>query len=642
MPQVPTIDCNKIDCGESLLSNYSSEGAEPYPPYWAVVYPPLNPPPIDEEWSMPGCLYLCRSFISQEDANLCALRQSILCENPEEIWYSAPASCTATCPDGSEFVYTVAAGMFIAKTYAEALSQAQAYACLQANQQRICLGELSRCACKGQVYSDSITLPEPDLVFSLVGFLPPGLDFIATENSAVITGVPTVNGTYAFQIIATDANGNYAVKTFTIQVIEITTAALSGFTIGTPYSFQLQAAGGSGNYAWTILSGTLPPGLSLSLSGLISGTPTGAGGGSIVFAVSDTTCEAVTRTFFPPVVSMVTSATTVLRTKRGYPKFTNPDTTLYKTATWTGYVTQTAFTVGNYIPPDAQPGYDPTTPVQCAGAKYIFSDASRIDANGNFVSHHRKDLYVECVRASVGLYPPVAEGAGAEIEVLAPGLFPNSVSRIRNLLGYCWTPDGGSCQVCDSAEASWPLFGNLAIDSQTDGPATMLVNPDGYTTTALSRVYASSASGRFAIADVAAFPFQPGAISLFVDIYATGDYSVILSNPYTEEEAIATQQTFTSTMAISENLPDYLSAAGQKFLRLIYSRFTTVYFVLNFSNLVEGQFYVASYTLKDGSTEVIVNETFLATGTTHQITGTLPTPVAGHSIKIQKPTVRFA
>src|SRR5512138_343770 len=114
--------CDKrIDCDTNLLTNYSSEGAEPYPPYYAVVYPPPTDIPLDQEWSMPGCLYICTSYISQEDANLCALRQAILCEQGppgQEIWYSAPATCTATCPDGTVFYFTVPAGMFIARTYA--------------------------------------------------------------------------------------------------------------------------------------------------------------------------------------------------------------------------------------------------------------------------------------------------------------------------------------------------------------------------------------------------------------------------------------------------------------------------------------------------------------------------------------------
>ena len=136
---------NRIDCGTALLTNYSSEGAEPFPPFYAVVYPnPENP--IDEDWSKEGCLYLCVSYISQEEADLCALRQAVLCTNPpgEEIWYSAPATCCVPCPDGTEYCYSVAAGMFIASTYAAAAEQAQNYACQQAHDNRFCLGSIPR------------------------------------------------------------------------------------------------------------------------------------------------------------------------------------------------------------------------------------------------------------------------------------------------------------------------------------------------------------------------------------------------------------------------------------------------------------------------------------------------------------------
>ena len=60
---------NRIDCDTALLTNYSSEGAEAFPPYYAVVYPdPENP--IDQQWSALGCVYLYVSYISQEDADL--------------------------------------------------------------------------------------------------------------------------------------------------------------------------------------------------------------------------------------------------------------------------------------------------------------------------------------------------------------------------------------------------------------------------------------------------------------------------------------------------------------------------------------------------------------------------------------------
>src|SRR5512138_1306097 len=246
--------CPGINCEGSdwPITNYSAEGAEASPPWFSVVYPPIDYPPLDKEWSMPGCLYVCISYISQQEADLCALRQAILCQNGppgDDVWYSAPATCTATCPDGTVFYYTVPAGMFIGRTYADALAQAQAYACEQAQARRFCIGDLPRCACVGNAYNATvgIDVPHTALTWTVSGLLPPGLQLISHAASATITGTPALPGTYAFQLIATDAQGNYAIKVFTMQVVQISTAALPNFTIGTPYSFQLTATGGSCN-----------------------------------------------------------------------------------------------------------------------------------------------------------------------------------------------------------------------------------------------------------------------------------------------------------------------------------------------------------------------------------------------------------
>src|ERR1700730_11153068 len=57
----------------------------------------------------------------------------------------------------------------------------------------------------------------------------------------------------------------------------ITTASLSGGTVGAAYSATLQASGGTSPNTWSIGTGSLPAGLSLAGStGVISGTPKSA------------------------------------------------------------------------------------------------------------------------------------------------------------------------------------------------------------------------------------------------------------------------------------------------------------------------------------------------------------------------------
>lgn len=618
--------CDKrLDCPTNLLTNYSSEGAEPFPPYYAVVYPPLVDVPIDSPWSMPGCLYICTSYISQEDANLCALRQSVLCTNPpgEEIWYSAPATCTSTCPDGTVFYYTVPAGMFVAHSYAEALAQAQAYACLKAQEERICLGELPRCACFGVEYAASITLtvPNTSIVFSLVGFLPPGLQFVHSGNTAVITGTPTVNGTYAFNIIATLPSGNYSIKTYVIQVLEITSTALPDFTIGTPYSYQLAAAGGSGNYTWRVVTGSLPDGLDLSSTGLISGTPTNTAiGGTLTFEVIDSTCEAATKQFFTPRIALSTAGVTTIKTKRGWTEYIPSTGALYKRLTWTGYQLQLANTAGNAFP---------FSPVEfCGGARFTYSGFSQIDINGNFIASHAKNLTAACDSEPF------------------PGININSSVSINSLLGYCWETDPGSCGSCSSDEDSWIGMGDYASHSQFDFPGNMLQVGGFASSTPTTWNYNSGGfvSALVLLDGVQNFPNTTynGTNGPWATIGSQGNWSATLSEEYTDADANNSASIYTNSSAVAENLPNYRQWS-YNYLTNRSSRTTHIDYSLTCTNLVVGENYVASVELWSSlGTHSTVQVPFTADATTHQIIGSVPIPAANTTITVKKPSIIFA
>lgn len=625
MPQAPTIDCNKIDCGESLLSNYSSEGAEPYPPYYAVVYPPLNPPPLDQEWSMPGCLYVCKSYISQEDANLCALRQSILCiDGPpgEEIWYSAPATCSANCPDGTVFYYTVPAGMFIARTYAEALAQAQAFACLRAQEDRFCIQEPPRCACTGNIYSVTIStdVGRTGLTWTIVGSLPPGLTLTSTSTAAIISGIPILKGTYAFQIVATDANGNYAIKVVTIQVVAITTTALDDFIIGTPYSYQLTADGGSGNYSWRVATGTLPDGLTISTSGLISGTPTvSATGGTLTFEVIDLTCEEETHQFFTPRIRLTTIGTTTVKTKRGWPEYVPSTGALYKTMSWTGFQLQLANTAGSI---------NPFSPVEfCAGARYTYSGYSQIDINGNFIATHNKILTAACSKQPF------------------PGVDVNLNFSLSSLLGYCWTPDPGSCSTCSADEGSWVSMGNRATHSQFDFPGNMIQLGQYASSTPTTWNYNSVGliGGLALLVGVQNFPettynFTHGP---WASIGSQGVWSVTLSDEYTDADATASQVVYSNSSSVAENLPNFRSWTYND-LTNRSSRVTVVHYELHMTNLVAGQNYIARVEYWSSGSHASIPYAFTAVGTTHTINAVVPTPASNRTITVKSPSIVFA
>ncbi|HMG33135.1 MAG TPA: putative Ig domain-containing protein [Blastocatellia bacterium] len=124
------------------------------------------------------------------------------------------------------------------------------------------------------------------------GSLPSGLSL---NVSGLISGTPTVFGTFTFSVRVTDSHGATAVASLTLTVIPdieplrvITSGPIAQGTVGVAYSYQLLYAGGVAPRTFAIASGALPPGLTLgAATGLISGTPTTVGTFSFTIRLSD-------------------------------------------------------------------------------------------------------------------------------------------------------------------------------------------------------------------------------------------------------------------------------------------------------------------------------------------------------------------
>lgn len=301
-------------CDENPMGNYTSEGPEQVPVYLSLVFP--------ESWDKAGCLTLCESVISQADADLCALAQAAQCNPPfvaptsnsisdsldgggdttitREQFFNAEQTCTVDCPGGGDFSYTVPAGTFSALTQEAADERANAYACMVAGRNQVCLSALSDTgACVGTSYSGTIDvfissgLAIADISVS-AGALPTGLTMEVTtlgdQNlTLTITGTPTTYGQFDFSIHAEDVEGNQTTEDYSMFVLEISPSTLPNGQVGVAYSQQMTVLGPTlGTVTWSVSSGTLPTGLTLNTSsGLISGTPTAAASYAFTIAAED-------------------------------------------------------------------------------------------------------------------------------------------------------------------------------------------------------------------------------------------------------------------------------------------------------------------------------------------------------------------
>ncbi len=298
-------DCNNpcVICppgleGEQPGLNLTSEAVDE-DPFIGRVYTAIQPP-LGSVFFQLGCVSFCASTVSQEEANLCALRQNMIClstnwpvstpdptsptgeaRGARPLYGNTPQSCTFTCPGGDPQTVTVPRNTFFNFNQATANAFAHSLACQRAQFLTICLSTLSRTViCNGVAASLGITaLGEVGTCsFSVIsGSLPAGLSLTQTGTDTVeITGTPTTTGEFTFVLGVVDDLGGSGTAAYQLNVLGITTASpLPDATQSVAYLQTLTAnPSGVGTYTWAVTSGSLPPGLTMSpTSGTISGIP---------------------------------------------------------------------------------------------------------------------------------------------------------------------------------------------------------------------------------------------------------------------------------------------------------------------------------------------------------------------------------
>lgn len=123
--------------------------------------------------------------------------------------------------------------------------------------------------------------------------LPPGL--VLNTQSGVLSGTPSVPGSYSFPVTVFDSQEASASRTFFITVSAttsspsiLTESILPTATLNQVYSLTFLSSGGNPPYQYFLLSGDFPPGLTLNSSeGTLSGTPTQLGDFTFALDVMD-------------------------------------------------------------------------------------------------------------------------------------------------------------------------------------------------------------------------------------------------------------------------------------------------------------------------------------------------------------------
>ena len=370
---------------------------------------------------------------------------------------------------------------------------------------------------------------------------------------------------------------------------------------------------------------------------------------NIVFEVIDQTCEAADRSFFVPQIQLTGKSTTSFAKVLGYSEFV-PSTPpkKYRKITVSGVSQRIGFTAEE-------------TARQCAGAQFVWSGVGEIDLQGNQLSKYSKKFFAQCAKQFWPTVPVLQNSFSQSPCVQIP---------FCTFVGYCWQPDPNSCSVCDPNIINWPFI----ADQATNDPAVDLVgfrHPVGsiaatgttfsstgqffaFTEIAVDQSFTPSLTGHHYNITVGAqtFPAESvltnppnlvfpvvsigGVIAQYINFVDANNFSAVLSEEYTDADALANATVVTGTGTVAQNLPRTTGFTSVT---------TSVVFTLKCSNLISGENYVATVDFWDttANTTTTKQYPFTADNTgTNTIIDVIPTPAAGHTTQVKNPKIAFA
>lgn len=150
------------------------------------------------------------------------------------------------------------------------------------------------------------------------GALPAGMTL---SSAGVLSGTPTVSGSFNFDVSATDSSTGTGPFTtllaYTLTVnpptITLSPTTLAGLQVGVASSQTLTASGGTAPYTYTISTGNVPTGMVFNSStGLLNGTPSAGGAYSFTVTATDANSNTGNRAYSgsvnPPVIDISPAA----------------------------------------------------------------------------------------------------------------------------------------------------------------------------------------------------------------------------------------------------------------------------------------------------------------------------------------------